>query len=225
MNDALKTQISALIDGELPENEAELLLRRLNQDAAMREQVATYLAIGRYIRRDAELPGMDGLRGRIANALGEDVLVAEQPAVAAKSRFLKPTLGFAVAASVAVLAVVGLRQSVLPESGDSASTSAVASIEAATAITQPAAFGADEEVVSEELRQMYRRHSASSADFGGNGIITRLVTMELQDGELVVVSPDKKQGSSAAAGSANRPDGQPDLRLDGTSVDGESQAD
>ena len=40
MNEALKMQISAFIDGELPENEAELLLRRLNQDAAMRQQVA-----------------------------------------------------------------------------------------------------------------------------------------------------------------------------------------
>ena len=39
MNDALKIQISAFVDGELPENESELLLRRLSQDIALRQQV------------------------------------------------------------------------------------------------------------------------------------------------------------------------------------------
>jgi negative regulator of sigma E activity len=45
-------QVSAFVDGELPENEAELLVRRLSQDAVLRQQVAEYLAIGR-IRRIA----------------------------------------------------------------------------------------------------------------------------------------------------------------------------
>ena len=50
MNDSLKLQISAFIDAELPDNETELLLRRLSQDAALRAQAAQYLAIGRAIR-------------------------------------------------------------------------------------------------------------------------------------------------------------------------------
>ena len=72
MNDSLRMQISAFVDGELPENENELLLRRLSQDAALRQQVAQYLAIGRLIRRDHEIPGMSELRDRIAAALGEE---------------------------------------------------------------------------------------------------------------------------------------------------------
>ena len=50
MTDALKMQISAFVDGELPDNEAEFLLRRLSQDAGMRQQVAQYLEIGRMAR-------------------------------------------------------------------------------------------------------------------------------------------------------------------------------
>ena len=230
MNEALKMQISAFIDGELPENEAELLIRRLNQDVLMRQQVARYLAIGRYIRRDAEVPGMDGLRSRIASALGEDSVSAAPLDVRQKSRFLKPTLGFAVAASVAVLAVIGLRQSVLPEAADIATQTATANVDAVS-ITQPSVQSSGDDVVSEELRQMYRRHSASSSDFGANGIITRLVTLELQGSELVEVSLDRQQ--RAMSGTARSPDANsseelqelPDLRMDGTSVDGETQAD
>ena len=59
MNDAIKTQISAFIDGELPENESELLLRRLSQDASLRQQVSRYLEIGRLMRQDREVSGMD----------------------------------------------------------------------------------------------------------------------------------------------------------------------
>ena len=32
MNEGIEMQISAFVDGELPENEAELLLRRMSQD-------------------------------------------------------------------------------------------------------------------------------------------------------------------------------------------------
>ena len=46
MNDALKMQISAFVDGELSDNEAEFLLRRLSQDAAMRQQVASFSKLG-----------------------------------------------------------------------------------------------------------------------------------------------------------------------------------
>ncbi len=32
MNEGIEMQISAFVDGELPENEAELLLRRMSED-------------------------------------------------------------------------------------------------------------------------------------------------------------------------------------------------
>jgi sigma-E factor negative regulatory protein RseA len=210
MNDALKMQISAFIDGELPENEAELLLRRLNQDAAMRQQVAQYLAIGRYMRRDPELEGMCELRGRIANALGEELVPAAPASSEQASRFIRPVVGVALAASVALIALVGLRQSVLPNGPGSVTEAAAPLIESAPAITQAAA----NDVLSDELRHMYLRHSASSADFGTNDMITRLVTLELQGEELVQIGAQNKAAETAVIDSIASPDEESDEPTD-----------
>jgi negative regulator of sigma E activity len=110
MNDALRMQISAFVDGELPENENELLLRRLSQDAALRQQVAQYLAIGRLIRRDHEVPGMSELRDRIAAALGEEPVQHRTETAVPANRFIRPAFGAAIAATVAVMAILGIRQ-------------------------------------------------------------------------------------------------------------------
>ena len=64
MNEAIRMQVSAFVDGELPENEAELLVRRLSQDAVLRQQVAEYLAIGRIMRGEYSVQGSDVLRER-----------------------------------------------------------------------------------------------------------------------------------------------------------------
>ena len=110
MNDALKTQISAFVDGELPDNELEMLLRRMSQDAALRAQVNEYMAIGRLMRQDVEVPGMECLRDRIAASLGDDAAPAVEAQRVVGSRFMTPATGVAVAATVAALALVGLSQ-------------------------------------------------------------------------------------------------------------------
>jgi hypothetical protein len=40
------------------------------------------------------------------------------------------------------------------------------------------------------LIQYYLSHDATSRDLGANGILTRLVTLELREGELVAADPD-----------------------------------
>ena len=104
-------QLSAFVDGELPENEAELLLRRMSQDAELRQQVAEYLAIGRAMRGDAQVPGIDRLRERVAGELGEPLADdAHDEAVPGERRFVRPAVGFAVAASVALVAIFALNR-------------------------------------------------------------------------------------------------------------------
>jgi hypothetical protein len=188
MNEALKMQISAFVDGELPENESELLLRRLSQDAVMRQQVASYLEIGRLMRRDQAVPGMDKLRGRIAAALGDEAIaeVVEKPAVG--STLMTPASGIAVAATVAAVALVGLSQLGGPTMDESPDL-AVA-IDLAPAYTEPS----DEQVLAnsptQRLLEYGRRHNNSSPDLGANGILSRVVTFELQEGRLVEIEPD-----------------------------------
>ena len=185
MNDALRMQISAFIDGELPENESELLLRRLSQDAALRQQVSGYLEIGRLMRRDREFPGMDRLRGRIAAALGDETegRVEEQKVVG--SALMTPTTGVAVAATVAALALVGLSQ--LDAPGDPVLQRAVAIDDGPAAYTEPDIVRALAEQPSEMLLQYHLSHGDSSPGLGPNGIRTRVIS--LQSRELIEVEP------------------------------------
>lgn len=111
MNDAIRMQISAFVDGELPENESELLVRRLCQDAELRQQVAEYCAIGRVMRGELSVPGLAALRERVAGALDESTVPADVDVFApAKRSYLRPLGGIAIAATVAVLALLGLQQ-------------------------------------------------------------------------------------------------------------------
>ena len=107
-------QVSAFVDGELPENEAELLVRRLSQDAVLRQQVAEYLAIGRIMRGEYSAQGSDVLRERIAAELDERPLqdAADTVVIEKSSRYVRPLAGFAIAASVALVAIIGLQQMV-----------------------------------------------------------------------------------------------------------------
>jgi hypothetical protein len=199
MNEALKMQISAFVDGELPNNESELLLRRLSQDAVMRQQVASYLEIGRRMRRDQELPGMDGLRGRIAAALGDEAIVeaVEKPAVG--STLMTPASGIAVAATVAAVALVGLSQLGGPTVDDSPDL-AVA-IDLAPAYTEPTDAQVLANSPTQRLLEYGRRHNNSSPDLSSNGILSRMVTLELREGRLVEIEPDPRlaPGDESAA--------------------------
>lgn len=186
MNDALKMQISAFIDGELPQNESELLLRRLSQDAVLRQQVSRYLEIGRLMRKDREVPRMDQLRGRIAAALGDELAEphAEQRIVG--SALMTPTTGVAVAATVAALALVGLSQ--LSGPGDPLLQRAVAIDDGPAAYTEPDIDQALAEQPSELLLQYHLSHGDSLPGLGPNGIRTRVISLENR--ELIEIEPD-----------------------------------
>ncbi len=183
MNEALKMQISAFVDGELPANEAELLLRRLSQDAHMRQQVAEYLEIGRLIRGETDVSGMDGLRGRIAAALGEEEapVVEEEPVVG--SSLMTPATGIAVAATVAAVALLGLSQVDTP--ADAGLTEAVA-IDNAPAYTEPTAQQVLQNVPSPAQLDYLRRHNDGD-------IIYRMATFEVSE-RLEEIEPDGNLG-------------------------------
>ena len=181
MNDALRIQISAFVDGELPENESELLLRRLSQDAVLRQQVSQYLEIGRLMRNDREIPGMDNLRGRISAVLNEDVREEKVEQDVVGSRLMTPATGVAVAATVAALALVGLSQ--LDSPSDAGFDAAVAIDSAPTTYTEPSVDEFLADSPNEAIREYYRLHENSSDG------LTRIVNFELSD-DLIEIEPD-----------------------------------
>lgn len=116
MNEAIQMQISAFVDGELPAAQVELLLRRLCRDAQLRQQVADYLALGRIVRGEYSLSGMGGLRQRISSSLEEEAAAASPDAAEAlparrrRMPYARSLAGMGIAAAVAMIALVGLRQ-------------------------------------------------------------------------------------------------------------------
>lgn len=182
MNDALKMQISAFVDGELPENESELLLRRLSQDVSLRQQVAQYLAIGRLMRRDHDVPGISDLRDRIAAALGEEPIQHPARTEVSRSKFTRPAIGAAIAASVAVLALFAVQQVYSPDDSGIIDTN----FAGRTVPDSQTAAGRPDNAL---LKQLYLHHNP------------RLVTWQLWDGSFVEIDAQDKPVESDDRGS------------------------
>jgi hypothetical protein len=186
MNETIRMQLSAFVDGELPESETELLLRRISQDVALRAEVAEFIEIGRAVRGEQTIVGIHALRGRISAAIDEDAVPMPEPAEAApRPRFAKPIGGMAIAAAVAVVAIVGLRQTA-PVDGDAAVAGAAADDAAVTEYVVPPD--------DPELREFMRMHGELSSEQGANGMNVRDVTFRIRGGEgtLEEVTPGEE---------------------------------
>ena len=173
MNDAIRMQVSAFVDGELPENEAELLLRRMSQDAELREAVADYLAIGRLIRGEYGLAAADRMHARVAAAIEQQEHPEAAEAVVdsvSKVRAARPLAGAAIAAAVAVVAIFALQQNTAIDDG---------------AVTAPVAVATEVvpsiDAQQERNRQFFLNHAETSSELGANGMNSRVVTLRFSE--------------------------------------------
>jgi negative regulator of sigma E activity len=170
MNEGIKMQISAFVDGELPAAEAQLLLRRLSQDFDLRQQAAEYLALGRALRGQRSVAAIGDLRGRIAAAIDAKFGEEELAAIAAPGRrYLRPLTGFAIAATVAVAAIFSLQQlTAVFNAGDTET------------IAPAVAEGAARETYTVPDIEYFQRHSQFSSESGFSNFETRRVSFELR---------------------------------------------
>lgn len=100
-------QLSAFIDDELPAAEAHLLLARLERDEHLRAACGTYHLTGECLRGGLAAVHARDLCSRVMAALDSEP--APTP-VQHLPRWLKTGSGLAVAATVAVVAILGLQQ-------------------------------------------------------------------------------------------------------------------
>jgi sigma-E factor negative regulatory protein RseA len=112
MSEQIREQISAFLDGELPASETELLLKRLTRDVELRERFGRYALIGEALRGATHTHLTRGFTGRVNAAIdGEPGLAAPAPGQPLRApHWWRPLAGVAVAASVAVVAVIGLQR-------------------------------------------------------------------------------------------------------------------
>jgi sigma-E factor negative regulatory protein RseA len=108
MTDRLREQISALVDNELPENEHELLLRRFAGERSLRLCWERYHLVGEAMRKTLPAADTRGLADRVMASISQEAAPAVE-AASGRRALGRAVAGFAVAASVAVAAVVGLR--------------------------------------------------------------------------------------------------------------------
>ncbi|MEM9401754.1 MAG: RseA family anti-sigma factor [Pseudomonadota bacterium] len=167
MTDAINMQLSAFVDGELSDAESELLIRRIGRDAELRATVAEYHAIGRIMRAEAELAGIEGLLAAIRDGIDADdtsidVVVEDQPP---RRRLSRPVAGVAIAASVALAGLVGVSQW--------APSATPADITAAYTTPDP------------EVQEAVQVHGRTAGDFSA-----RLISLELRQEALTVPSDE-----------------------------------
>jgi sigma-E factor negative regulatory protein RseA len=113
MSDEIREQISGFIDDELSAEECEFFVRRLQRDSASRSHYVRYQLIGAAIRGELGQPGRAGeLRHRVRLALNGTRPQAARPEAPKPSSLgwlTRPAVGIGIAASVAAVAVLGLR--------------------------------------------------------------------------------------------------------------------
>lgn len=109
MNGKLREQISALADDELPVGEHELLARRFSLDKYLSICWEHYHLIGEAMRKALPQADSRGFADRIMKALEDDAASIQQQDSKIISHFSKATAGIGLAACVAVVAIIGLR--------------------------------------------------------------------------------------------------------------------
>jgi sigma-E factor negative regulatory protein RseA len=146
MSDAIYEQLSAFLDGELSAAESELLLKRIERDPALKEQLERYVLAGEAMRAThVEARPSRDFSTRVARAIdGESGSLPVRVRQAAG--WLKPVAGGAIAAGVAAVALVSFQVAptvaVKDSSADAASTLAANSERPAPAAQSDPVTGA-----------------------------------------------------------------------------------
>jgi len=109
--------MSALIDGELPRDQVDLLVRRMARDAELKRAFGNYVLAGESLRAPGGVLASQGFAARVSVAIGDaegaGTGMPTEPA-RAPTRWRRPLAATAVAASAALAAVLLVR----PDGGE-----------------------------------------------------------------------------------------------------------
>lgn len=105
--DLAASQLSAMVDGELPDAEMNLVLRRLSRDGDAQGRWERYHLISDALQGHLPAALDVDFATRLRQAIDQERL--PQPATRPLPAWYKPVTGFALAASVVLTALVGLQ--------------------------------------------------------------------------------------------------------------------
>ncbi len=116
MTDRIKEQLSTFLDGELPDQETALLLKRLERDDELRGALSRYSLIGAVLRNDGDVPAARQVAARVSAAIAREPLRGgARLRVPDRDSLVRGTAGLAVAAGVALGAVLLVQQLNTPD--------------------------------------------------------------------------------------------------------------
>ena len=169
MTDSNREHLSALMDGELDHKGSEFLLRRLSSDDDLGAQWRRYHLVRASLHK--ELSGIGDISSRVSAAL------ADEPSIGRSGLpgWLKPVVGSAIAASVAMVAVIGVNNNLMEREPGALPADQPGFVSQPTALDQPFSrqatpVGFSEQAVTEErerINLMLMRHNQAIGVAGG----------------------------------------------------------
>jgi sigma-E factor negative regulatory protein RseA len=124
MTDQIREQLSALLDGELPRDEMDLLMRRLEKDPELRRTFGSYALIGETLRAPGGRIAAPSFAARVSAAIDEATPIVEKTSSTRSGKAIqasrhvalwkRPMVRTALAASAAATAVLLFRPDVTP---------------------------------------------------------------------------------------------------------------
>src|SRR5687768_13617614 len=112
MTESVNEQLSACLDGELPAAELDLLLKRLERNAELREALGRYSVIGEALRNTNPAVASRSFADKVMAAVEQEPGVARRAARISPVlvRRLRPVAGVGIAATVAALAIFSVQR-------------------------------------------------------------------------------------------------------------------
>jgi sigma-E factor negative regulatory protein RseA len=198
MSDAVKEQLSAVLDGELAEAELDLLLKRLERDADLGETLSRYALCSQAMKGEGPPAASTAFAANVMAALQNEPPLARRaprwrvsPAVAQR---LRPVAGAAVAASVAALAVFSIQETGMePGSTEQPAPQFMASAEPDPSYTVPATTPTTAFVPAARLTNYVVAHAEFSSPLGRRSVLSGV----LSEDDLELIEPAADSGQDA----------------------------
>lgn len=177
----IEEQLSAFLDGELPEAELALLVRRLEKDSEYRATLARYSMVGSVLRDEPIGIETAGFRESVMVAVADEAVAPAGPGRASK-RVTGPFAGHrlaAMAASIVGIVVFGVSQMVNAPETEAEAAQLVAS-SAPSGEVESARFGNRQAntVGNERLTSYLVSHGEFSRGFHGTMVDSRALVQQ-----------------------------------------------
>lgn len=203
MSEILQEQLSAFLDGELDADEAELLVRRVSTDSTLRAAASRYCLIGSVLR--GERVATAALSQRVAELVEDEATLQVEPALGdtifGRGRLVKTIAGGLIAASVAVVALLGIRApagvdapgNVTTAAQNFPLTGAIAVDDARYTVPAPSTASGPTVINDTRLVNYLLRHGRVAPSVGRSDMNTRIISVGITSGDAPETNEDEER--------------------------------